>query len=80
MHYKIDYLCDEIRCILDRNEIMIIEECDIQYGFQIKTDIGAVINIYVTGKIYVSGDYYASQRIRKHFLDLEVEKFLDWTR
>lgn len=56
IHYDINELADDVRCILDDHEYEVIAEKEISYGYQIKVSSGNIINIYVTGKIYVQGD------------------------
>lgn len=66
-HIDLPALCDDIRCLLGDHEIELSGEKDIDFGFQMKTIDGAVINIYVTGKIYICGDEDAAKSLLKLF-------------
>jgi len=65
-HIDLPALCDDIRCVLADHDIELKCEKDIDYGYQMKTTDGVVLNIYVTGKIYVNGEDQA----KKHMIKL----------
>jgi len=77
-HYKIENLVEQIKCILYDNDIEVVNEKPIDYGLQLITDIGSVLNVYVTGKIYICGDFDASEKTKKHLLDLDVYDYLEY--
>lgn len=67
-HYNIANLRTAIADTLLDNGYEILSEREIQYGWQFRLSTSSVVNIYVTGKIVVSGkNEVAKKALRELF-------------
>ncbi len=58
-------LVEKVTMILHDNGYTISEENKINYGYQLKTASGAVINMYGTGKVVISGNHTEAAKLKQ---------------